>query len=879
MKIIEIKVLRGPNFWSIKRKKLIQMTLDLEELEYSPTDTIPGFPEQLQQLLPSLYEHKCSEDAKGGFFKRVEMGTWMGHVIEHIALELQNMAGIDVSFGQTRGAGQEGVYNLVFEYAGEQEGLYTSTAAVKVAEALINGDDINIDAIVKEIRRLWYLEKQGPSTTAILKEAESRDIPIIMLDQDSLVQLGYGCKQKKIEASITGNTSVIAVDIAGDKDRTKKILKDANIPVPDGYVITEMEEVEEVIKKIGFPVVIKPLDGNHGKGATINVETNAEAGIAYERAKAFSQKLVIEKYIRGKDFRVLVINKKFVAAALRTPASIMGDGVHTISELIEILNEDPRRGNGHDDQLTLVDIDDSCLELIGKKGYDLNTILPLGEECQLRPTANLSTGGTAADVTDTVHPKNIFLFERVARIIGLDVCGIDVMAPDLSQPVMENGGAVIEVNAAPGLRMHLHPGSGQPRNVAEPILDMLFPLDGNGRIPLVAVTGTNGKTTTTRLVAHIAREAGLMTGYTTTDGIYLDEHLILKADCSGPQSAEIILKDPSVEFAVLETARGGILRSGLGFDLCDTAIVTNVAEDHLGQGGIDTLEKLARVKSVVPETVLPYGYAILNADDDLVYSMKDSVVCNVALFSLYSDNIRIEEHCNKGGLAAYIENGYLILRIGNHLVPVDEVKNVPITFDGKADFNIANVLAAILAAYTHKFRISTIRKALQNFIPSPENTPGRINLYEFSDCTLLLDYAHNAHGVKALGSLIKKLPAEHRVGVITGVGDRRDEDIVSLAEEAARIFDEIIIRHDDDLRGRTHEELDELLTKGIRKVDQHKPITYVWCECEAVENAYRQRKPMSLIVVLIENIAQVTQCINRFQAEEKEQQAYMNKAG
>jgi cyanophycin synthetase len=879
MKIIEIKVLRGPNFWSIKRKKLVQMTLDLEELEYRPTDTIPGFLEQLRQLLPSLHEHKCSEGEKGGFFSRVQMGTWMGHVIEHIAIELQNLAGIDVSFGQTRGAGKEGVYNVVFEYAEEQEGLYVSEAAIRVAMAVIKGDDINIEAIVKEIKRLWYLEKQGPSTKAIIDEAASRNIPLVMLDEDCLFQLGYGCKQKRIEASITGNTSVIATDIAGDKHRTKRMLTEANIPVPKGYVINEVENLEEVIEKLNFPIVVKPLDGNHGNGATIKVETPAEARIAFERARQFSKKIIIEEYIKGKDFRVLIINKKFVAAALRTPASVLGDGVHTISELIDLINEDPRRGNGHDDELTLVDLDESCLELLAKKGYDLHSILPLGEECQLRPTANLSTGGTAADVTDIVHPKNIFLFERVARIIGLDVCGIDVMAPDLSQPVMENGGAIIEVNAAPGLRMHLHPTVGQPRNVAEPILDMLFPLGGDGRIPLVAVTGTNGKTTTTRLLAHIAREAGLVTGYTTTDGIYLDDQLILKADCSGPQSAEVILKDPMVEFAVLETARGGILRSGLGFDHCETAIVTNVAEDHLGQGGIDTLEKLARVKSVVPETVLPHGYAILNADDDLVYSMKDNVVSNVALFSLYSDNIRIEDHCSRGGLAAYLENGYLILRIGNHLVPVDEVKNVPVTFEGKAEFNIANVLAAILAAYTHKFRISTIRRALQNFIPSPENTPGRINIYEFNDCTVMLDYAHNAHGVRALGKLIKNLPARNRVGVITGVGDRRDEDIIALAEEAAKIFDEIIIRHDEDLRGRTHEELDELLTEGVRKVDQHKPISYVWCECEAVENAYRNRKPYSLIVVLIENIAQVSECIKGFQIEEKEQQAYLNKAG
>jgi cyanophycin synthetase len=665
--------------------------------------------------------------------------------------------------------------------------------------------------------------------------------------------------------------------MAGDKDRTKRMLTEANIPVPMGDVICSVDKLKQAIDLIHFPIVVKPLDSNHGKGATINIQSWEAALVAFERAKKYSEKIIIEKYIPGKDFRVLVINNKFVAAALRTPASVTGDGRHTIRELIQIVNSDPRRGNGHDNVLTCIEINDVCHEYLAKNGYTLETVLPIGQLCYLKPTANLSTGGTATDVTDEVHPKNISLFERVARTIGLDVCGIDVMATELNTPIKENGGAVLEVNAAPGFRMHIEPTIGQSRNVAQPVVDMLFH-DSNGRIPIVAVTGTNGKTTTTRLIAHVAQQSGCVTGFTTTDGIYINNELVFKGDCSGPQSAQFILKDSSIEFAVLETARGGILRSGLAFDKCNTAIVTNVAEDHLGLGGINTIEKLAKVKSVLPETVMPNGYAILNADDDLVYAMKDNVNCKIALFSLYSDNIRIEQHCTNGGIAGYLENEYLIIRVGNHIVPIEEVKNVPITFGGRAEFNIANALAASLAAYTNNIRLSTIRKALQTFLPSDENTPGRINIFEFNDFTVMLDYAHNPHGVKALGRFIKTFDAETKVGVITGVGDRRDEDIIALAEEAAKIFDEIIIRHDDDLRGRTHEDLDRLLTIGVRRVDPDKPLSYYWCECEAVENAIKNRKPRSLIVVLVEDFKTVAECVKRHQQEDQSKMPHLRKA-
>jgi cyanophycin synthetase len=663
----------------------------------------------------------------------------------------------------------------------------------------------------------------------------------------------------------------LAVDVAGDKDKTKQLLMAANLPVPFGEVIYNLESLKETVEAVGYPIVIKPLNGNHGKGATINITDWEHAVCAFHRAQKYSTGVIVETFIQGHDFRVLVINYKFVAAALRTPASVTGDGMHTIQQLIDEANLDPRRGDGHDNMLTQIKVDDVTMELLRKKGYTLSTVLPMGEELYLKPTANLSTGGTATDVTDEVHPQNRSLFERIARNIGLDVCGIDVMASNLSTPLKENGGAVLEVNAAPGLRMHLEPTHGTPRNVAKPIVDMLFPKKSNGRIPIIGITGTNGKTTTTRLMAHIVKTAGYITGFTTTDGVYINDELVLQGDCSGPSSAQMVLKDRAVEFAVLETARGGLLRSGLGYDQCDCAIVTNVAEDHLGIGGIDTIEKLARVKSVVPETVHTNGYAVLNADDDLVYKMRESLTCKVALFSLHADNVRVEEHCAQGGLAAVYENGYLLLRIGNHYIPIEEATNIPITFGGRAEFNIANALAASLAAYTTRIKLGVIREALRSFVPSKDSTPGRINIFEFNDFTVLLDYAHNPHGVRALGKFVKTFDATTRIGVITAVGDRRDEDIIALGEEAARIFDEIIIRHDDDMRGRTYEELDRLLTSGIRRVSADIPISFYGNECDAVDRALQIRKPKSLIVILIDNVKAAIDCIlNQQKIEEPE---------
>jgi cyanophycin synthetase len=854
MKIESLKVLWGPNYWSIKHRQLIVFLLDLEELEEFPTNKIPNFYERITQLIPSLYTHECSEGIPGGFFLRVKDGTWMGHVIEHIALEIQSLAGMDVGFGRTRGTGTKGHYHVVFSYEVEEAGRFAAKAAVRIAESLVRNEPYDLQADITHMKNIAERMKLGPTTASIVAEARSRGIPCTRLDDEAYVQLGYGSNHKKIEASISSQTSIIGVELAGDKHRTKQILTDVFVPVPNGVTISDVENIESAIDEVGMPVVIKPLDGNQGKGATTNIKTLSCAVDAFHRAKEFSDKIIIERFIEGRDFRALVVNYKFIAAALRTPAAVIGDGEHTITQLIDIVNEDPRRGNGHCNVLTKITVDEATNEILARHQYTLDTVLPEGAELWLKTTANLSTGGTSEDVTEKVHSCNASLFERIARTMGLDICGIDVMAPDLSVPITQNGGAVIEVNAAPGLRMHLEPTTGTPRNVAVPIIDMLFPGDRNGRIPIVAITGTNGKTTTSRILSQMVQQSGLNTGLTTTDGIYINRELIFKGDCSGPFSAQVLLRDPIVEFAVLECARGGILRSGLGFDECDCAIVTNVAEDHLGMDGIDTLEKLARLKSVVPETVKKDGYAILNADDDLVYAMKDKLSCKVALFSLHMDNIRIEQHCEGGGIAAISDEGYLLIREGKKLTVIDEVQNVTLTYGGKAKFNVANVLAAVLAAYVNNISLDNVRNTLRNFKTPADVTPGRMNEFKFDGFSVMVDYAHNTHGLKAFGEFVTAIPATKRVGVITGVGDRRNEDIIALAEEAARIFDEIVIRMDEDLRGRTEFEIASLLGNGIQRAAPGKKVMYFSNEPDALDHVVHHAEVGSFTVIFADKV-------------------------
>ena len=849
MKIREINAMRGPNYWSVRRHKLIVMVLDLEDMEERPSNKVDGFSERIQALFPGMHEHRCSIGAPGGFFQRIERGTWMGHIIEHIALEIQILAGMKVGFGRTRGYGEKGVYNVVFDYEEEAVGRFAAKAAFDICNALIEGNSYDLASDIQRMREIREAVRLGPSTGSIIHEAELRGIPWIRLNQHSLCQLGYGENQKRIRATVTSETSSIGVELAGNKEETKYLLEQSEVPVPKGQIIRNESNLEDACKRVGFPLVVKPIDGNHGRGITVNIQSLEEALTAFHAAKKVSNSIIIERFITGVDYRLLVINHRFVAAALRTPAHVVGDGKSTVQELIDLVNSDPRRGYGHEKILTQITINDLTLGLIKAKGYSLDSVISKDEMLILKDTANLSTGGTAEDVTDFVHPANIAMAERISRIINLDICGIDIMTSDISKPLKETNGAVLEVNAGPGFRMHLAPAKGLPRNVAAPVIEKLFPKGSNGKIPIVAVTGTNGKTTTTRLIAHIMKMEGYRVGYTTTDGVYIQNRLLVQGDCTGPNSAEFVLKDPTVNFAVLECARGGLLRAGLGFKNCNVAVVTNIAPDHLGLKGIHTVEQLAKVKGVVPETVLPDGHAILNADDDLVYEMRRGLQCNVALFSMNENNPRILALQRKGGITAVYENGYVTLCRGEWKMRVMKAHEIPITYGGKAEFMIQNVLPAIIAANIQGASIEDMKAGLSTFIPSPNQTPGRLNLFEFKKFTVLLDFAHNAAGMRALKKFTDTLEGTVKVGIIAGIGDRREQDNNDIGSVAAEMFDEIIIRQDKNLRGKTDQEIIRMLEDGIKKIDPNKPVKVIPNEREAITYAIENGKEGSLIVL------------------------------
>jgi cyanophycin synthetase len=870
MKILKIQALRGPNIWSVQRKKLIQMRLDLEDMELSPTNKIEGFRERIEKMFPTMIEHRCSEGERGGFFSRIERGTWMGHVIEHIALEIQTLAGMETGFGRTRETKTPGIYNVVFSYTEENVGMFAAESAVSIAEALIAGTAYDLDADIQKMREIRENVRLGPSTGSIVEEAVARDIPWIRLGTNSLVQLGYGINQMRFQATITCKTSSIAVDIACNKEQTKKMLAAASIPVAGGGICVDEEDLTAVISNIGYPIVLKPLDGNHGKGASINVTNweDAVAGLAY--AKKYSNRIIVEKFITGFDFRVLVIDNKLVAAAKRVPANVIGNGKDTIQQLIDTTNLDPRRGYGHENVLTQIDVDRDTEDLLEKLNYTLDTVPHNGETVYLKSTANLSTGGTSVDVTDMMHPENIFLCERISRVIGLDVCGVDIMAENLTQPLKENGGCILEVNAAPGFRMHLAPSEGLPRNVASPVIDMLYPLGKPSRIPIIAITGTNGKTTTTRLLAHIVKNNGYKVGFTTSDGIYVQNHMMEKGDTTGPVSAEYILKDPTVEFAVLETARGGILRSGLGFSRCDVAVITNIQEDHLGLSDIHTLDDLAKVKSTVVRSVKKDGWAVLNGDDEYCRKIGADLNCNVAYFSMDEESPFMKNLSKEGKITAVFENGYITVKKGEWKIRVERANNVPLTLGGKAKFMITNALAATLASYLWGFKTEDISLSLQTFIPSVAQTPGRMNIFEFKKFKVLIDFAHNASGYMGVEDYLQSVDANKKIGIIAGVGDRRDEDIKECAKIAARMFDHIIIRQEKYLRGRTEDEIINLILEGI--VSSGKNVTYeiIPKETEAIRHAINSAEEGTFITALSDVVTNAIEIVQQYLDKENE---------
>ncbi len=879
MEILELRTLRGPNYWSGYWKKIIIMRLDIGEYEEKPSDKIDGFYDRMAGLMPSLETHGCSYGEPGGFLKRVTEGTWAGHIIEHFALELQTLAGMDTGYGRTRETSEKGIYNVVFSYQEEAVGQFAGRAALKLFVDLAEGKPLdsirqNVANDVQQMREIREAVRFGPSTGSLVEEAVSRDIPFIRLNDQSLVQLGYGVHQKRIQATTTVNTNMIAVDIAGNKHATKTLLGDMGVPVPKGYRIRDEEELESTIERVGFPVVIKPLDGNHGRGATVGINSIEDAKIAWEKAKEYSRWIIVEKQLAGADFRALVVNNRLIAVAERVPARVIGDGKQTIQQLIEETNADPRRGYGHEKVLTQIDIDNQTVRCVRKGGYELESILPKDEILHLKTTANISTGGTAIDVTDEVHPQNVFLFERIAKIIGLDVAGVDIIAPNVSEPLAETGGGIIEVNAAPGFRMHLAPSEGIGRNVAEHVIDMLFPRGTPARIPIVAVTGTNGKTTTTRLIAHILKNAGRTVGFTTTDGTYIGNQQIVAGDNTGPVSAQLVLKDPTVDVAVLETARGGIIRSGLGFDYCDIGVVTNIAADHLGLKDVNTLEDLARVKSVVPRAVSKKGYAVLNAEDDLVYKMRDLVDGRVVYFSMDENNKNIERQARRGRISCVYENGYVTILKGKWKVRIEKAVNIPLTYGGRAEFMVQNVLAATLACFVHGVSLEDLRVGLTTFNAGTAQTPGRLNFVEIGGVTVLMDYAHNPAGLRGLQNFIKKLPYKYHTVVLNGTGDRRDDDIREFAKIAGDTFERVVIRRGNYLRGRTEEEMIRLLQEGIELSENTPQVRVIPESREAIHHAIKHGRKNELVVTLADlvpkDIEYVQEYRDKFNAEKAE---------
>lgn len=892
MKVLESGVYRGPHFYS--RIPMIRIQVDLGALEAFPTDRLPGFVDALLERLPGLQAHGCSYHQAGGLVRRMRDGTWLGHVAEHVALELQTLAGHPVTRGKTRSVkGRPGVYNILFAYEDEKVGLAAGAYALMLVDSLLpvglaglkgvelvypaaQAAPFDLKATLADLGRLVRAGRLGPTTQSLVSEARRRGIPILRLDEQSFVQLGYGSRQKRIRASITSQTSHIAVESAGNKAMTKRLLEEAGLPTAKGSVVASAEEAVATAARLGWPVVIKPLDGNHGRGVTTGVSDEAGLRAAFELAVRHSRRVIVEQMLQGRDHRFLVIGGRVEAIAERVPASVTGDGVRTVAELVELANQDPRRGQGHENVMTRIVIDQAVTDRLARMGLDLTSVAAEGQTVELRDTANLSTGGSAIDRTEVAHPDNIAIAEQAAAVIGLDVAGIDFLIPDVTRSVRGTGGGIVEVNAAPGFRMHLAPSEGRARDVARPVLRTLFPTGQQGRIPIFAITGTNGKSTTGRMVASILRARGLHVGLTNTSGIYIDDRLLKSADASGPKSARTVLRHPQVDAAVLEVARGGILREGLGFDACDVGAVLNVTADHLGIKGVDTVEDLAAVKSVVVESVRRRGHSVLNADDPLTVAMRRHAGGRIVFFSMRGGDDMpdfLRAHVEQGGIAVLHEPG---CGVGGDIVVYDEGQrtrlmasaDIPATLGGAAAFNIQNALAAVAMTFAHDRDIESIRRGLENFTSDHGQNPGRLNVFDGHGFKVILDYAHNPASLRALGGLVEALrPTVGRtIGMVSIPGDRRDADIREMGAIAVGIFDQVVFRERPDGRGRRQGEVVALLSEGADSAGARPgQVKKVISEEKATQAALEAAAPGDLVVLLPTRIEAVWEQVKSFE--------------
>ena len=887
LKVVETQVFRGPNYWSYD--PAIRLLVDLGSLEDWPSNTIPGFVDGLLEMLPGIPEHSCSLGRRGGFGERLKEGTWLGHVAEHIALELQRESGAHVYRGKTRSAGEPGRYNVIYGYWEERVGLAAGDLAVRLVNQLVEPAK-DFDFLLELERLILLAERRafGPSTQAIIDEAASRDIPWIRLNEASLVQLGWGKYQQRVRATMTSKTSALAVDIAGDKDVTRRLLASAGLPVPRGELVLNEDDAVRAATEIGFPVVTKPLDGNHGRGVGLDLGSEEDVRTGFRRAvpEARRGQVVVEGFVSGSDYRVLVVGGRMVAVAERVPAHVIGDGKHTVSDLVEIANSDPRRGIGHEKVLTRIKVDDAAIELLRKQGFGLDDVPPEDAFVKLAATGNMSTGGNSIDRTWEAHEDNVEIAEEAARVVGLDVAGIDFLAPDITQPVRETGGAIVEVNAAPGFRMHTNPTEGEAQFVAKDVVDLLFPSGTPSRIPIVAVTGSNGKTTTTRMISYIFKGMGRSVGMTTTDGIYIDERLVKRADASGPKSAQMVLQNPRIDFAVFETARGGILREGLGYGKNDVAVVLNVTGDHLGLKGIDSLEQLAAVKQVVVEAVPRTGFAVLNADDELVAGMRKACSGSVILFSMQDHNELVDRWVRRGGKAVVLEKGprgeMMVIKEGRRTMPIAWVHTLPATFEGRARMMVQNAMAAAAAAHAAGAHLHDIRQGLRSFTTSIYQAPGRLNVFDLDGVKVVIDYAHNAAGLETLGDFVERLTtdapnggrpgqaswsANLRVAVVATAGDRRDEDMRQLGRVAARYFDDVIIREDRNPRGRRRGDTAALILEGVRDAiasgARAGNAEIVVDEMDAARKALDRSRPGDLVVLCVDHATEVYKELER----------------
>lgn len=883
MRILDRSVFVGPSLYA--HFPVIRLELDLGRLEAWPTVKLgPAFIDALVEALPGLAEHGCSYRTPGGLIRRMREGegTWLGHVLEHVAIELQNMAGEDVTFGKTRSIDDRpGVYSVVYEYAQREEGIEAGELALKLLRSLLPPELRSADAVPDDWN--WpdardtfirYAQRRalGPSTMSLVKAAEDRNIPWLRLNDQSLVQLGHGKYQQRIQATVTGKTSHIAVELASDKEETNKILGSLGLPVPRQELVQSEGAARRAARKIGFPVVTKPYNGNHGRGISIRLTSDEEVVEGFLKAQAISRSVIIETYLEGDDHRLLVVNGELVAATRRTPGHVVGDGQHTIRELVEIVNQDPRRGVGHEKVLTRIELDAQAEMMMARVEVTADSVPEAGRIIYLRSTANLSTGGTATDVTDIIHPDNREMAVRAIKAIGLDVGGVDFLSTNIAESYKNIGGGICEVNAAPGFRMHVAPSEGKSRDAAGPVIDMLFPQGAPSRVPIAAITGTNGKTTTSRMLAHIAKMTGFTPGLTTTDGVYIDGQRTVEGDMTGPVSARMVLADPQIDFAVLETARGGLLRAGMGVPKVDVGAVLNVQSDHLGMKGIDTLEQLAEVKRIVIEVA--EDCAVLNADDPNVLKMGGytdaKVLCYVTLNPSHG---LVREHIRAGGRACALEagvNGQMITLYdkGSH-IPLLWTHLIPATLEGKALHNVQNAMFAAAMAFSMGIKLDAIRQGLRTFDSTFFQAPGRMNVFNEHPFKVLFDYGHNAHAVSAMADLAQRLEVTgRRIVVVAGPGDRRDEDLRDIAKAVAGGFDHYICRRDDGLRGRAPDEVPKLIAATLREqgVADHQ-ISIIPDEQDAIDAGLRMAQAGDVLLVFADTLVRSWKQIIKFKPE------------